>query len=194
MKVCRRLLHPKSQTLSACPDSGVLGLEVHTTLTPLQDKQFHLMLLYTTDFDRKTVVRSQGLYLVSYIFLTKVLPVLFVPGDLTLPSHARKYRLSLDDCSSLHSVTTIEDTEGIISGLAGTNISSGIRYDCRWRIVVPQHRYLVMAASVLGPQGPCSSSLLWLLILITEFRLSPIKWTVLGTSPSLLFSFLGLTL
>ena len=89
-----------------------------------------------------------------------VLPVLFFPGDLTLPSHAHKYRLSLDDCSSLHSVTTIEDTEGIISGLAGTNISSGIRYDCRWRIVVPQHRYLVMAASVLGPQGPCSSNLL----------------------------------
>ena len=89
-----------------------------------------------------------------------VVHVLFVPDDLTMPSHVRKYRLSLDDCSSLHSVTTIEDTEGIISGLAGTNISSDIRYDCRWRIVVPQHRYLVMAASVLGPQGPCSSSLL----------------------------------
>ena len=78
--------------------------------------------------------------------------------DFTASSNASRYTLSITDCST-HSVTTVADTEGIITGLAGTNISGDVRYNCRWRIVVPQHRYLVMAASVLGPQGPCSSSL-----------------------------------
>ena len=84
---------------------------------------------------------------------------MFFSDYLAMPLHARKYRLTVDDCSS-HNVTTIHDTEGIISGLAERNVSSDVNYDCQWRIVVPRHYYVVMAATVLGSHGPCSSSFL----------------------------------
>ena len=48
----------------------------------------------------------------------------------------------------------------MISGLAGRYISGHVQYDCRWRIVVPRQRYVVVAANILGPQGPCGSHVL----------------------------------
>ena len=60
----------------------------------------------------------------------------------------------------MHNMAIIRDTGGVISGLAGGNISGDTDYGCRWRIVVPQQRYLVLTADILGPQGPCSSNLL----------------------------------
>ena len=53
----------------------------------------------------------------------------------------------------------MKDTEGVISGLSG-NISRYVDYMCRWRMIAPQQRYLVVAATMLGPQGPCASSII----------------------------------
>ena len=76
--------------------------------------------------------------------------------DLPTSLRASDYRLAIEDCTSEPSVITIKTTSGVLSGLTGSNKSHPVRYDCRWRIVVPQGRYIVMVADMLGHQGPCA--------------------------------------
>ena len=105
--------------------------------------------------------RRQNIMLSLYSCLVVVLVshVHFTEG-FGVSSRANKYTLSSKDCHSMHNLTTVRDTEGIISGQVGTNTSGSVLSKCGWRLIVPQKRYLVMAASILGFQGPCGSSIL----------------------------------
>ena len=83
------------------------------------------------------------------------------PDYLALSPDAEEYRVSLRDC--LENKSTIYGTEGLVLGLGGSNdsfrLSSGVEATCKWRIVVPKGRHVILAADVLGPQGPCVSSI-----------------------------------
>ena len=76
--------------------------------------------------------------------------------DLATSLHTNQYSLAIEDCTSEHSVSVIKATSGVLSGLTGSNNSEYANHDCRWRIVVPKGRFIVMVANMLGPQGPCS--------------------------------------
>ena len=78
-------------------------------------------------------------------------------GDPATSLRAKQYRLNIDNCTSAHRAIVIKATSGTVSGLTGSNNSDHTTYDCRWRIVVPQRRYIVLVANMLFPQGLCAN-------------------------------------
>ena len=75
-------------------------------------------------------------------------------------TNAAEYSVTLKDC--IENKATVRGTEGVVLGLKGSNYSfrlnSTKQFECKWRIVVPKGRYVILTADMLGPRGPCKSS------------------------------------
>ena len=74
-------------------------------------------------------------------------------------SDVEVHRVSLKDCTGNGS--TIYGTEGVVLSLQSNKDSlrqgPADDYSCEWRIVVPEGRYVVLTADILGSGGHCKS-------------------------------------